>query len=58
LSAQNCGGLTSSWIGSGALAPPPPATTWSPIWLPMGWVSLADSSPLSVALGPLDPPPR
>jgi hypothetical protein len=45
-------------IGSGTLAPPPPITTWSPLSLPIGWVSLADTPPHSVAIAPLDPPPR
>ena len=58
LSALHCGGPTTSWLSSGALAPPPPPTSWSPSRLPIGWVSLADSFPPSVATDPLDPPPR
>jgi hypothetical protein len=58
LSALHCGGPTTSWLSSGALAPPPPPASWSPLRLPIGWVSLADSSCPSVVMGPLDPPPR
>jgi len=58
LSALHCGGPTTSWLSSGALAPPPPVASWSPIWLPMGWVALADSFLVEIVLCPLDPPPR
>jgi hypothetical protein len=58
LSALHCGGPTTSWLSSGALAPPPPVASWSPMWLPIGWVALADSFPVEIVLYPLDPPPR
>jgi hypothetical protein len=40
------------------LAPAPPVTFWSPVLLPIGWVSLTNYFPLKVAVVPLDPPPR
>jgi hypothetical protein len=58
LSAAHCGGPTTSSIGSGVLAPPPPAASWSPSCLPIGWVSFADFSLPSMVIGPIDPPPR
>jgi hypothetical protein len=57
-SALQCGGLTSSWIGSGIMAPPPPVTSYNPALLPAGWVLSSDSFPITVAICPLDPPPR
>jgi len=57
-SALHCGGPATSWLGSGALAPPPPVTCWSPMALPVGWLSLRDFSPSFLAIAPLDPPPR
>jgi hypothetical protein len=58
LSALHCGGPTTSWLSSGALAPPPPVISWSPTFLPIGWISQLDFSFSSVALTRLDPPPR
>jgi len=58
LSALHCGGLTSSWIGSGTIAPPPPVTSYNPALLPAGWVLSSVFSPIKVDVCPLDPPPR
>lgn len=58
LSALQCSGLTTSWISLGALAPPPPVIRWSPCLLPAGWVLPAELFPFTLAICPLDPPPR
>jgi len=57
-SALQCGGLSTSWLNFGAVAPPPPVMSWYPGLLPIGWVSFTNYSPFKVAVDPLDPPPR
>lgn len=57
LAALRCHGLTGSWI-SGAAVVPPPVMSWSPELPVVGWVSFHDLSLLSLAVCPLDPPPR
>jgi hypothetical protein len=57
-SVLQCRGLATLWISSGAVAPPPPVTTWSPCLLPSGWVWSPDISPITEVVCPLDPPPR
>jgi hypothetical protein len=56
--AQNCRGMSTLWITSGAVLPPSPAVAWSPALRPLGWVSCLDVNPLPIALSPPDPPPR
>ena len=57
-SALGCHGLSTVWIASGAVTPPPASATWEPHAPPAGWLTTSRSEPVGVALIPPDPPPR
>lgn len=58
LSALRCQGLSSWWVGSQALLPPPPGVTWSPNWVCTDRLSYSPSTPVVLFHSPPDPPPR
>lgn len=58
LAGLRCQGGTSFWVSVGAVLPPPAPPAWSASFLPIGWLSHRNASPLPLLLTPPDPPPR
>jgi hypothetical protein len=55
---RQCRGLDTMWIGSGAVTPPPAATTWTYDWQPREWLSTIVANREPIAFEPAVPPPR
>src|SRR5262249_40327284 len=58
VAARRCHGLSTTWIGTGAVLGPPPVLTWSPYLVLLGRVATSRSLAVSLAVTPPDPPPR
>ncbi len=58
ISARHCHGFSTLWISSGAVAPPPPALTWSPNRPAIGSLAFSKDVACHLAIPPDDPPPR
>jgi hypothetical protein len=58
MAAQQCRGVSTLWLSSGAVLPPPPRVAWNPCLVPLGWVSCPEASPRTIAHLPAVPPPR
>jgi hypothetical protein len=56
--ALGCRGISTLWIASGAVTPPPAVLSWLPFAPPAEWLSPASDNPLGLSLIPPDPPPR
>jgi hypothetical protein len=57
-SALGCHGLSTVWIASGAVTPPPASVAWQSYAPPGDWLTTSRADPVGVALIPPDPPPR
>jgi hypothetical protein len=58
IKALSCRGLSTLWVASGSVVPPPPNLNWMPRWQVAGQVLVYDSNPRLRCTPPLDPPPR
>jgi hypothetical protein len=58
LAALKCRGLSTLWVSSGAVLPPPALLSWAPVWPPAGSLAYHDAAPLPVLSCPPEPPPR
>jgi hypothetical protein len=58
IGSLKCRGVSTLWITSGAVLPPPPAVAWRAYLRPVGWVSCHYVSLLPSTVPPPDPPPR
>ncbi|HLW65784.1 MAG TPA: hypothetical protein VKS79_10730 [Gemmataceae bacterium] len=57
-SVLHCRGMSTLWITSGAVVPPPPPITWTQWYQPENWLGLRNQTPTLVSVSPPDPPPR
>lgn len=53
-----CRGVSTLWVSTGAVLPPPMPPQWSDVLPPIGWLPQWDASSFSLLLPPPDPPPR
>jgi hypothetical protein len=58
LAALRCHGLSTFWVSSGAVLPPPSLVSWEPFWPLVTSLAHRDAAPLSLRFRPPDPPPR
>jgi hypothetical protein len=58
LTTAKCHCITTAWLTTGEVCPPPPPLTWLPYLPPAGDVSLAGAGVFAIKVTPPDPPPR
>jgi hypothetical protein len=58
VTALQCRGVSTLWLSSSGVVPPPPVAVWRPYSIPLGWVLFPNSYLFPVSLPPPDPPPR
>jgi hypothetical protein len=56
--ALKCRGLSTLWMMSGAVAPPPPIVNWQPQLVAAEWIAPPSPTLVGISSAPLDPPPR
>ena len=57
-SVMHCRGMSTIWITTGAVVPPPDTVTWNQWLQPENWLGFANQTPILVSASPPDPPPR
>jgi hypothetical protein len=53
-----CRGLSTLWVASGSVAPPPRSLSWDPLYDVDEHLPVTDANPVVQLTAPLDPPPR